>query len=59
MENYINEGEKSRTSFEAFSALVIIIPVQRNEKKNKRFKHQIYSNMVLSMLTSLQDPTGS
>ena len=24
-----------------------------------RFKHQIYSNIVLSMLSGLQDPTGS
>ena len=38
-----------------FSACVVIISIQRNEQ-NIRFKHQICSNMVLSMLSSLQDP---
>ena len=56
--NYINEGKKSKTSFEAFLALVIIVFIQRNEQ-NRRFKHLIYSNIVLSMLSSLQDPIGS
>ena len=41
-----------------FSACVVIISIQRNEQ-NTRFKHQICSNMVLSMLSSLQDPIGS
>ena len=40
-----------------FPALVIIISIQRNEQ-NGRFKHWIYSNMVLNMLSSLQDPIG-
>ena len=40
-----------------FSACVVIISVQRNEQ-NTRFKHQICSNMVLSMLSGLQDPIG-
>ena len=40
-----------------FSAYVVIISIKRNEQ-NTRFKHQIYSNMVLSMLSSLQDPIG-
>ena len=38
-----------------FSACVVIISIQRNEQ-NTGFKHQICSNMVLSMLHSLQDP---
>ena len=41
-----------------FSACVVIISIQRNEQ-NTRFKHQTCSNMVLSMLSSLQDPIGS
>ena len=41
-----------------FSACVVIISIQRNEQ-NTRFKHQICSNMVLSMLSSLQDPIES
>ena len=36
-----------------FSALVIIIHIQGNEQDG-RFKHQIYSNMVLSMLRILR-----
>ena len=40
-----------------FSALVIIISFQRNER-NRRFKHYIYSDIVLSMLSSL-NPIGS
>ena len=41
-----------------FSACVVIISIQRNEQTT-RFNHYIYSNMVLSMLSSLQDPIGS
>ena len=41
-----------------YSACVVIISIQRNEQ-NTRFKHQICSNMLLSMLSSLQDPIGS
>ena len=44
--------------FKLFSACVVIISIQRNGQ-NTRFKHQICSNMVLSMLSSLQDPIGS
>ena len=38
-----------------FSACVVIISIQRNEQ-NTRFKHYICSNMVLSTLSSFQDP---
>ena len=52
------EVENQKQVFEAFTALVMIISIQRNEE-NRRFKHQINSNMVLSMLSSLQDSAGS
>ena len=41
-----------------FSTCVVIISIQKNEQ-NTRFKHSICSNVVLSMLSSLQDPIAS
>ena len=40
------------------SACIVIISIKKNEQTT-RFKHQICSNAVLSMLSSLQDPIGS
>ena len=37
--NYINEGEKSKTSFETFWGLVIIISIQSNEQNRRFLKH--------------------
>ena len=52
------EVETQEQVLKLFSACVVIISIQRNEQ-NTRIKHWICSNMVLSMLSSLQYPVGS
>ena len=49
------EVKNQKQVLKLLSAFVIIVSIQTNEQ-NRKFKHEIYSNMVLSMLSNLQDP---